>query len=281
VLQRTREARASLRPRNLAAWAHDRRSRSAYRHLSGDEVRATRRSDTVFICGSGRSVLEIAPDEWRRMEQHDVAAFSRFQYQHFVRVDYHMIAEVEPHVLALEDYARMLRENPFYAETVFVVQEGLMADNGNSIVGKLLLPPGARVFRYRRISRGRYSPPSRAFRRGLVHGWNTSISVTNFALLMGWRRIVIVGVDLYDKGYFFLPEGVTGPGEEEGITARSRFPNADNIVATFGRWREVAARDGIELLVYNPRSLLADVLEVFRWDAEAEPATARGSSESR
>jgi hypothetical protein len=146
------------------------------------------------------------------------------------------------------------------------VQEGWFAISGNRLIGRRLLRPGARVFRFRRTGRGVYAPPSRTFASGLVHGFNSSISTTNFAVVMGWRRIVICGVDLYDKGYFWLDDGETRSYEKPGIVARSRFTSADQIVETLGRWRELLAAEGVELVVHNPRSLLADVMPVFTWE---------------
>ena len=259
--------RHTLRPRHAAhltaAWAHERRNRSAYRVLSEAELLATRRSDTVFVFGSGKSILDLRPEEWERIAEHDTVAFSHFHRQRFVRVDYHLIAEI----LDLDELAPSLRENPCYGDTVYVLLKGWIAERSNEVVGRRLLPAGARMFRCTRIKRGRYAPPSTSFRQGLVHGWNSSLDVTNFAYLMGWKRIVIAGVDLYDKEYFWLPPGVTGPGEQPGITARSRFPAADETVGMFGRWRELMAAEGVDLVVYPGRSLLSSVLPAFAWPA--------------
>jgi hypothetical protein len=245
--------------------------RSAYRTLSVEDLLTTRRSDTAFIFGSGKSLLQLGPEEWSRIAEHDTIGFSQFQEQRFVRVDYHLISEA----LFVERYARLFRENPMYRDTVYVVQGGWLAHVGNELVGRRLLPEDARVFRFRRVARGRYAPPSSAFADGLVHGWNSSISTTNFGLVMGWKRLVLVGIDLYDREYFYLPPGATFEGEKPGYAAHSRFPGADGIVDYFRRWRPLAEAKGVELLVYNPRSLLAEVLDIFKWDAAADPAPAR------
>jgi hypothetical protein len=241
------------------AWTRDRLARSAYRKLDEAALRATRRSETCFVFGSGRSLLEISPEEWARIGEHDVVSLREFPRQHWIRADYHITGEVD----FLDEYAARIVANPLYAETVFVVQQGWLAETGNNLVGRRLLPAGARIFRYRRTARGRYAPPSRQFSQGLVHGFNSSISATNFAVLMGWRRIVLCGIDLYDKGYFWLDEGETRSYEKPGIAVDSLFTNAPDIVTTLGRWRDVLEPEGIELMVYNPRSLLARVLPVF------------------
>ena len=237
----------------------DRLRRGAYRHLTEQELLATRRSDTAFVFGSGRSLLDIGPEDWARIGECATISFSEFVRQRFVRADYHVVGEVHD----VPAYAALIRENPNYAGTVFLLQEGWHADDSNALVGHRLLPAGAGVYRYRRTSRGRYSPPSRSFADGLVHGWNTSIGVVNFALVLGFRTIVLTGIDLYDKNYFWLEEGELRPTVTTPVD--QPFPTADPVIELFGRWRELLEPEGVRLEVYNPRSLLARVLEVFRW----------------
>ena len=75
----------------LGAWIRERRNRGAYRVLGEAELRATRKSDTVFIFGSGYSLNDIPAEEWRHFERHDILGLSGFVYQKWVRVDYHLI----------------------------------------------------------------------------------------------------------------------------------------------------------------------------------------------
>jgi hypothetical protein len=249
-------------PRSAAAWIRNARSRGRYRELSEAELLATRRSDTAFIFGSGSSLNAIRADEWRAIARCATVSFRDFPRQSFVRADYHLTGEVD----SLDEYASRLRENPLYRDTVFVVQEGWRAFNGNNLLGRNLLPVGARVFRYTRTARGRQAPPTSAFRDGLVHGFGSVFPTTNFAYLMGFRRIVLAGVDLNDKRYFWLAPGELRDVEKPGLTVESRFTGADDIVALMGLWRARLEREGVALSVLNPRSLLAGVLPVFTFD---------------
>jgi hypothetical protein len=248
---------------HAAAYLRDRARRGAHRTLSERELLATRHSDSAFILGSGRSLLEISPTEWERIGSESTIGLSEFVRQRFVRVDYHVVGEI----LDIAEYARLLRESPLYRDTILVLQEGWWAEASNTLVGKRLLRPGSRVFRYRRTSGGSYAPPSRTFRDGLVHGWNTSISCTNFALLLGFRRIVLTGIDLYDREYFWLEPGERRANVPLESSLDEPFPTAEPVIDLFGRWRDLLEPEGIELLVYNPRSLLTRALPVFRFDA--------------
>jgi hypothetical protein len=234
-------------------------NRRAYRRLSEAELLATRRSEIVFIMGSGRSVLEIPDDEWDRIAAQQTIAFGSFHRRSLVRVDYHMINEISDS----EAYGRSIAENPLYDGTIFVVQGGWLAHRGNEIVGRRWLPAGRPVFRYKRVARWRYAVPSESFSRGIVHGFNSSIDAANLALLMGWKTIVFVGVDLFDRQYIFLPPGESTSGAEQAL---EMFIGADHLVDMLGRWRPIVEARGSRLLVHNESSLLAQTLDVFSWD---------------
>ena len=135
---------------------------------------------------------------------------------------------------------------------------------GNELIGRGLLRPGARVFRFSRASRWRYAPPSKTPRQ-LVHGPNSLFDATNFAYALGYRRIVLAGADYYNKEYFWLPPGESRP-YETWVTATEPWSQAETVVEMMGRWHDVMAAEGTQLLVYNPRSLLAERLPVFSWD---------------
>lgn len=265
-VERTRLAAGAYRhwqPRHLAtvsaAWARNVAGGRAYRRLSERELRATRRSDTAFVFGSGRSLVDITPEEWQRIAEHDTISLREFPRQQWVRADYHLTGEVDE----LDEYARRLRENPLYADTIFIVMGGLFAHMGNELIGRRLLPSGARIFRFRRTARWRYAPPSPTPRR-LVHGPNSIFDAVNLAYALGHRRIVVAGADYYNKEYFWLEPGEARP-YEPGVDANAPWPQADRVVEMMGEWREVMAGNGVELLVYNPRSRLAERLSVFSW----------------
>jgi hypothetical protein len=257
----------TLKPRHVArcAVAASRAALAArsYRLLDEQELVASRRSDTVFVFGTGRSLLDISAEEWARIGHEQTIAFGEFHRQQRVHVDYHLVNEVgDPGA-----YGASLRENPFYADTILVVQRGWLAYRGNEMIGRRLLPPGARVFRYRRVGRWDYAQPTTALRDGLAHGFNSSFDAVNLALLLGWRRVVLTGVDLYDRRYFHLGADETQPDSDRfAAGAEARFRGADHIVELYRRWRAHAESLGVELLVHNPRSLVAEALDVFSWE---------------
>lgn len=245
--------------RHLYAFGLDRFGRSAYRRLSADELIATRTSDTVFVFGSGRSLCEITPEEWETIARSNTVSLREFPRQNWVRADYHLTSEVD----FVDEYAQRLRDNPLYATTVFVIQGGFRAEAGNEIVGRRLIPRGARIYRYRRTSRGVSAPPSRRLERGLVHGYTSIFDAVNLAYVLGFSHIVLAGVDLYNKEYFWLPAGEARTYEKTPLRASDPFAGAGPIVAMMAEWKDVLAREGVHLSVLNPQSLLAERLPIY------------------
>jgi hypothetical protein len=251
-----------LYPRHLARLSRlvalDRGGRRVYRILGVEELLATRTSDTAFVFGSGRSLLEITTEEWDAIARCNTISLREFPRQCWVRADYHVTSEVDE----LEPYAARIRDNPLYAETIFVVQGGFMAERGNELIGRSLLPRGSRVFRYRRRARGRYAPPSHT-PRALVHGPNSIFDATNLAIALGFCRVVLAGADYYNKEYFWLRPGEKREYEPDAVEVGREWGATPLILAMMSGWRDDVAQSGVELSVWNPRSRLAEVLPVF------------------
>jgi hypothetical protein len=263
----------------------DRRARNYYRMLDEQSLRATRRSDTVFIFGSGYSLNEIGDAEWAAIAEHDTFGFNHFWRQSWVRVDYHVIrggmyGEIDMRPQA-EKVANGIKANPLYTDTIFLMQRDFLGAFANFVVGRRLLPRGTRIFRY--LTKGGPGPPTRSFAEGVRHAPGTLSDVVNSAYLMGWKNIVLCGVDLYDSRYFFLPpdqtltqDKATGtiiPGTTNAFRGQ-RYDEPHNtfrggVVQQMEEWSRALADDGVRLSVYNPKSLLADVVPVYEWPRNA------------
>jgi hypothetical protein len=271
----------------IDAAMRERRARSRYRILTEGELVATRRSDTVFIYGSGASLNEITPAEWAHMAQHDTFGFTAFIYQKWIRVGYHLIrGGIEGSLLwraYAEDFCASLNRNANFDDAVLILQGEYFAMFANQILGYKLIRPNTRIFRYR-TARGD-GPPTRTFAEGIRHGAGTLCDSVNVAACMGWKHIVLAGVDLYDSRYYWLPPDKTLGVDDRGLMVPvdvnprgHRVDQAHNtarngIVDVMAAWRSHLQREqGIEMSVFNPRSLLASVMPVYRIN-ERVPST--------
>ena len=255
-------------PARLQAWLGFKRHVHRHRILDETELLQTRRSDTVFIFGSGYSLNAISPAEWRAIEEHDTVGFNWFIHQQYVRCDYHLVREIPPTDLDasiwrkyLRDYFELLRGNQRFSNAVWLVQTGFRATNGNRAIWLRLIPERQRLFLWKSVDA---DLPSASFADGLAHGRGTLHECINFATLMGWTRIVLAGVDLYDRRYFWLPADEGRADDPEPLDAIHRTA-LQGIVDSVGKWNEHLRKRGVELYVYNPQSLLTRVLPV--WNA--------------
>ena len=254
----------------------------AYRRVTAEAAARCRRSETVFVFGSGYSLNDLAPAEWRHFEAHDVFGFSGFVHQRWIRTDFHLVRgwDEDPTGLARRRassaaYARMIRENPHFRQTLFILHGDFGSMTTHTIVGDRLLPAGARICWYRTAPR-LDDRPSDAWAKGITHGPGTLADVVNAAYLLGWTRIVLVGVDMYDSRYFWGPPDATlgfdehgefmavRPTTEHAVRWNERHHASRNgLIEILGAWTSSFAAAGVSLTVYNPRSLLRDAMPVY------------------
>jgi hypothetical protein len=265
-----------------SAWAQSTVAARAYLRLTPEQAAAGRRSGRVFVFGSGYSLNELPASAWSHFADHDTFGFSGFIHQDWVRVDYHLVRgwDEAPDGLPRQRrsagaYAQRLRSNSHYRDTVYLLQGDYGGLFPQLLVADRLLPEGARLLWYRTNKRldGR---PGRSWREGVSHGAGTLTDCVNAAYLLGWREIVLVGVDMYDSRYFWGPpdrtlafgEGgrfdVLAAANEHAIPWNAPHNTARHgMVEMLGSWAEELAREGVRLSVYNPRSLLARVLPIY------------------
>jgi hypothetical protein len=268
----------------IDAVVRERMARSRYRFLTDAELIATRQSDTVFVFGSGASLNDITAAEWAHIAAHDTFGFTAFIYQKWIRVRYHLLrGGIEGSLLwraYAEDFCAALNANPNFAETILILQGEYSAMFANQILGYKLIRPNTRVYRYHTAHGD--GLPTRSLSQGVRHIAGTLCDAVNVAVCMGWKNIVLAGVDLYDSRYFWLPPDKTYGVNAQGMMVAAdrtqrggRFDDRHNtavngVVRTMGEWRDHLERErGIRLSVFNPRSLLADVMPIYRVDEHA------------
>ena len=248
-----------------------------YRYLSEDELTQSKKSDTVFIFGSGYSINDISYDEWRNFEKHDTISFNWFLYQNFVRIDYHIVKEIAPNDIEFEiwypklkEYAERLSSNPFYKNAIILVQKGRKAISSNRLFGLNLVSTDSNYFRYKICSRNKITYPSFSLSNGLVHNGTLAMCI-NFAITMGWKKIILVGIDLYDRRYFWLKKDESRDTDIlRGVKVDTTHNMGKTTIGIVSKWNNKLLKRNIELFIYNPKSLLSEVLPVFSFTNENE-----------
>src|SRR5262249_37604909 len=162
-----------------------------------------------------------------------------------------------------EEFTGVLNANPHCEQTIFLVQGEYFAQFCNQLIGYRYLKPGSRIFRYTTARAD--GPPTRSFDEGIRHTVGTLCDAVNAAACLGWRHIVLVGVDLYDSRYFWLGADETyGLDESTGrlvpakVNLRGHGPTdrhntaRNGVVDLMGEWQHDLRARGISMSVYNP-----------------------------
>jgi len=273
-------------------WLRERMNRRHYQEVSESDLQTRPRSDTIFVFGSGYSLNEISQSDWQNIASHNTLGFTGFIYQNWIPADYHLIrAWVDLHpgghkkwAANTRDYADTLNANPHFENTTLLLQGEYLAQFCNALVGHKMLRFGTEIFRY---TTKRGSPlPSETLSQGLSHSVGTLCDAINFTYCLGWKHIVLVGVDLYDSRYFWLKAdetqefdektGLFKPGKQtiRGVHYNKPHNTTSNgMVETLGQWHQWFAERDVVLSVYNPRSWLTQVMPTYQIEPSAQSQT--------
>jgi len=244
-------------------------------------LRSLKESDTLFVLGSAWSINDIPDEKWNIIARHDTIGLNFWPAHSFVPKFFHFENLTYEYQPVAYDAFRLLmeRRSAAYANTVkiitdlapvgtrqivFELPEGM---KNNSYVG-FALPIVARNeeefragIRYMR-SIGAFSP--RAKVAWLFKSSGSVTAAMTIAVVMGYKRIVLCGVDLNQQNYFYqlrerYPEYADWEfaSRSEAHLSTRRLPwlvPAQSAVCIFKEMILDAA--GIELFVENRASTL-------------------------
>lgn len=273
-----------LMAEQLDAYKRALRARNTYSTLSHSDLLARKKSDRIFVFGSGYSLNEIPGETWKRFAEHDSIGFSGSIYMQWLPLTFLLLrawTETPAGSLAWRndsiEVMDAIEANRCLDETVFCFPEGMTSIFTNRLVGHRMWNARHPVFYYLPDKLSKY--PHQSLREGLVHGVGTLCSTISLAVALGYREIVLVGIDLYDNRYFWLPPDKTlGWSETEqkavasdttarGLEVKMQHNTVNNgVIELIGEWdKHLRATSGQEISIFNPRSLMARTLPLFTW----------------
>lgn len=229
-------------------------------------------SDTVFIFGSGASISDIETHEWQEISKHNTISLNWFMLQNFVKADFHVArrllsykddAGVNNKSIALaqiEEYFECIELNPFYKDTTIVLQWEAESVGAQLAVSNDLINKNRKILPYKT----NHKSISLDFNEGLSHKPSTLIDALNFACCGGWKNIVLVGVDLNNTGYFYLPSGDTTSFQRARSPSGELHSTAHNgVVSVIEDFKNLMAINKMNLFVFANQSLLAGKIAVY------------------
>lgn len=239
-----------------------------------------KKSDTVFIMGSGPSINAIPAERWQAIARHDSIGFNFWTCHPFVPTFY-SFESIDPTEWR-DLYDAFLRAAARRADDYGSIPKIVTELNASGPQLLLELPPAWREnlftaypvtpaardeaeFSYALAllwCRGLFRPATRV--RHLFKYASTLSALVALAVRMGYRKIILCGVDLTTQEYFYqdarlYPETaglVPEPKEIKHLTFRE-FPWLVKMDAVLRQMRrQVLAPAGVELFVENPNSAL-------------------------
>ena len=270
---------------HVTAWILAARNRKHYTTIKKSGLLATKNTSRVFVFGSGYSLNDLSEAEWENIRKFDCIGFNGAFHLDKVPFKYFLLRagyETVQGVLDWRPYAEYALSkiscNPQLSKTTFLFPQGLTSSFTNRLIAYRMWDPGRPIFQYLtdRISRR----PNLNLDEGLVQRMGTLCSVISFAVTMGYKEIVLIGVDLYDNRYFWVPDNktVNWSSEEKreipsdatvrGILASEPHNTVNNgVISIIADWKTyLNMKFGIAISVYNAKSLLASHVPVFHWD---------------
>lgn len=248
-------------------------TRSSLVDHSGPEYSLTdidRDSDTVIIFGSGYSINDISDEEWDKIDENaDTFSFNHFYKGEFIDIDYHIVREttkgwgVATRHGQIKEYFQGISENSHFDDTLFYVLHDERATDSVWGVYFFDLLSGRPVCPYAN-DRDRRLPGEHLGE--VAHNIATLFDAVNIAYLMGYESIVLAGVDLYDRRYFWLPaDQAREEDKKRGASEEDQHKTANPVLSEMQSWQSFLNDEGVNIYVENSRSLLAteDVLDVF------------------
>jgi hypothetical protein len=248
--------------------------------------KTTTNNKRIFIFGSGYSLNSISPKEWKGIrESGDTMSFNAFYHSKFIDLDYYIIREITDsltfkifpptlrkrlnsvfNIKEMKSIFKLIKSNDKMKNTKYFV----LCDkkSGTSILYYMLYKKFINLYGlfsnpYDRTINWPISDSS----KNIAHGAATLLDAINIAYLLGYKEIVLAGVDLYDRNYFYLKKGVTRNfDKKKGFFANDYHNTSKHIIETLKMWKPVLKNKGITIKILNPKSLLNEVFEIYIYE---------------
>lgn len=240
--------------------------------ISFDKSMKQKTSDTVFIFGSGGSINDIKSHEWEEISKHNTISLNWFMLQDFIKADFHVARRVLSYendegfrdkktaLLQISEYFKQIEINPLYKDTIIILQWEAESTGSQIAVNNNLINKNRKILPYKT----NYNSISFDFNAGLSHQPSTLIDALNFACCGGWKNIVLVGVDLNNLNYFYLPSGVTTSFQTERSPNEQLHSTANNgVVSVIDNFNKLMTIKKMNLFVYSDKSMLAEKIPVY------------------
>ena len=268
-------------PKLAGLWLKNARKR--YRIVSLRDAAQLRTSDTLFIVGSGPSIKRVSSDQWAHVRRHD--SFG---------INYSFLLDFVPKFQTIEDdrtplgkvFYRPFMEGRFgrcrdkYRDTVMFITDRHVYRYIHPRFVPALFPdnPIVCVYEYPSVINFESDRPFKKedFRQTVIYRGSLT-GVLHVAFSLGYKKIVLLGVDLQTSAHFFddMPEmkpyldeyrksvGGLGKKYESMVAKGEKYRTMQEYLYALNDLYCVPRE--IELNVGNKDNILADKIRIYQW----------------
>ena len=256
-----------------------------YRIENEFDIKKKLKGETIFIFGSGSSICDLNNRELKKISNFHTMGCNYFVIQDFIRVDFHVFREIgkssKPEdqrkvgidFNLLSKLSEVLKKNKKLQNTIFFLQSGYGAWGTNILRGLRVFKESAKIFLYSNTRDFGSIKTSKSLNDPIYHGSSTITDCIHLACLLGFKKIILCGVDLNNRLYFWNEKklrfydlyGVTKDGGEySGDNSQSESHRARNrLVRDLKKWNKDLKKKNIKLYTATKKSVLSEFLPTF------------------
>lgn len=257
-----------------------------FKIFSVRDILSNKKSDTIFVLGSGSSINRMTHEQWKVVENNDSIGFNFWLLHDFVP-NYYVLEPIggeRGNVLKhnLQHRAKNYRDVPFILKDAARLKETAFLENFPLFIRKRLLIsrainiPGTTMAEFTRsIDLLSKKEIPQMLHTGLLLKMRATLSFILFlAYSMGYTKIVLCGVDLNNSTYFFeesaesyLQKGLKIPANEQKVNLhRTIDPELGEVTvdqAVYVMKQLIFEPQGIKLYTGSKTSLLYPELPIY------------------
>lgn len=254
-----------------------------------------KKSDTLYILGSGLSVMDLTQNDWNEVKKHDSFGFNGWVFHDFIPTYY----GIEPmannnvfnwYIRALRQKQEVFQNMPIFIQYQHMKMRGKHFDyegiDQNNIYYHVPYMPNTTNERVLKRCVQRFVRQSHLDFSEVFHYSGSLSYVLNMGYVMGYKKMILLGVDLNTSEYYYS-HGEAGelakdfnqfqvdrPNKEKWDLKATHNTMSKRVTESYGclpistyigYFKEAIQDRNIELLIGSNKSALYPMLELYQF----------------
>ena len=267
--------------KTVADWIRNRQIK--YNTVNFDYIRSrVKKSDTIFILGTGATINDIPEKHWHSIGNHDSAGINLWPLHNFVPTYYY--SEYHHNREHFRKTQNMMKQkiSSEYTDTIFFLSLNRAVKRGiHPRVTKNMFPQNPKICFYNYIRPLRFDDPSElsteSFERTIFYR-GALTALLDLVDQIGYKKIVLLGIDLKNGEYFYDNNPEFRKINESGLGRAKEKRIKTPHLTTRGGARKIPIQEylyilndkyykpkKIELFCGSEKSLLAEKIPIYNF----------------